>query len=134
MARRKKQTDYVFFIRAPRFDYAWLIGNSGSNYGYDSPAGGGYGGLTPNSHQGIEIVQFIVTTADVVVLATEASAPLYGDSSIRVSVEGAPSQSYQIDPIGPGLGFYQTSIPELAQYVISRNGATLRFNIEEATG
>ena len=109
-----------------------MIGNSGSNYGYDSPAGGGYGSLTPNFHKGIEIVQFIATTGDVVVLHTEDNAPLYGDSAIKVFVEGAPSESYQIDPIGPGLGFYQTSIPELAQYVISRLGMTLRVDIKEA--
>ena len=109
-----------------------MIGTSGDNYGYDSPAGGGYGGLNPNRHNDIEIVQFIVTTADVVVLATEGNVPLYGNSAIKVLVEGAPSESYQIDPIGPGIGFYQSNIPELAQYVISRAGLTLRVDIKEA--
>ena len=124
--------DAYVLRRRQGYYYRWDIGNQGTTYGYESPATGNIGGLFPLQHNGITITDFIVTTADVVVLQTEANVPLYGTSSIVVSVYGAPSPSYQINPVGPGVGLYQTTIPELAQFVIARYPGILGFNLGEA--
>ena len=107
------------------------VGQSGNDFGYESL---NVGDLTPKFVNGVEVITvYGNSVSGVVLVQTDANVPLFGDSSILLSVDGALANPYQIDPLGPGLGFYQTVHTTLASHIAGAVGQTLNLTITEAS-
>lgn len=110
------------------FENQLTVGVAGGDYGFEV---GLFGTLSPLSVNSIDIDR-LIGSFGIITVQTALLTPLFGNSNIIISVEGAPSGGYEIAQDTPGAGLYESVQFELAQYLTEQLGNTLGVTIVSA--